>query len=852
MSESPGISKADLAYANFNYFCEYAFNEKYPNTWFHRKWCEAIQNQKVTRAINLSPRNSGKTTIWAKKAPLWLLGRNPNLKILMVSRTLGRASTNMRFIKGNIEGNPRIREVFPNLKPAQPWSDDEIVVENTRLDSEASVLARGLEGSITGFRADILIVDDLIDKTNVMTETQRSKVHEFWDEQVVPTLNPEARVFLVGCLVAGTRVSLKDGSWKPIEEFVGGEEVLSFASIQKVEAMIPQGEAEVYELKTRNSTIEATANHPFLVALDGEVHADARTSFVMLKDLKKGDKIVCKKAQSGWIQTINYSLEDLWTLGFMLGDGWITHGDNGKGSTQWITCFAKKKKQETNEKLVKYFLDRFNYEPKLTNYGYYAIRKHSVGKFFEEMGFKGKAKTKRIPKIIFSYPNEYREAFLNGILSADGHEDKTGRISIELSNYGLICDLKHLISGLGYKVSNIYTRSRTIKAPHSPKPILSTTHHIGFYRRKSEGGWGVETVISITPKGRKTVYDLTVSDTHNFIANNLVVHNTRYHSKDFYSRMLEEEEYKDNVFKITAFETDEEGREVKGPDGKPVSYWPDRWSTDRLLALKREISYNQGSIAWESQFMNNPTGFEGRLFKTDWLNFYMMEDIEARLGRLDYVMAVDPNITVTPRSDNTAIITAAVDKGTNEVYILDIVAQQLEFVDQLKILNEYARRNQLRVGKTLIPGEQYIRVIGVEAVAYQKALQQSGYLMGLPVVEVQHTKTDKLTRILRLSPHFENGRIKFPDPETLRVDWWDGFLDEYITYPRGRRDDRLDCLEVLLEVAGVTEIGSSIAFGPGSEMFIRDLMNYSTGRTGLDSSSGKTALKQQSHLRSKT
>lgn len=525
MSESPGISKADLAYANFNYFCEYAFNEKYPNTWFHRKWCEAIQNRSVTRAINLSPRNSGKTTIWAKKAPLWLLGRNPNLKILMVSRTLGRASTNMRFIKGNIEGNPRIREIFPDLKPSQPWSDDEIVVENSRLDSEASVLARGLEGSITGFRADVLIVDDLIDKTNVMTETQRSKVHEFWDEQVVPTLNPEARVFLVG---------------------------------------------------------------------------------------------------------------------------------------------------------------------------------------------------------------------------------------------------------------------------------------------------------------------------------------TRYHSKDFYSRMLEEEEYKDNVFKITAFETDEEGREVKGPDGKPVSYWPDRWSTDRLLALKREISYNQGSIAWESQFMNNPTGFEGRLFKTDWLNFYSMEDIEARLGRLDYVMAVDPNITVTPRSDNTAIITAAVDKGTNEVYILDIVAQQLEFVDQLKILNEYSRRTQLRVGKTLIPGEQYIRVIGVEAVAYQKALQQSGYLMGLPVVEVQHTKTDKLTRILRLSPHFENGRIKFPDPETLRVDWWDGFLDEYITYPRGRRDDRLDCLEVLLEVAGVTEIGSSIAFGPGSEMFIRDLMNYSTGRTGLDSSSGKTALKQQSHLRSKT
>ena len=479
-SLSLGVSPVDLAYSNLNFFSQWCFSEKFPNSWFHVNWYNTVQNPLVTRAVNIAPRNSGKTTCWSKKAPLWLLGRDHNLKILLLSRTSGRAKGNLRFIRQNVEGNTRVNAVFPGLVPGMPWGDEELTVENTRMDGESSVLARGLGGSITGFRADVLIVDDLIDKTNVMTDAQRDKVNEYWDEIVLPTLNPDGRVFVVG---------------------------------------------------------------------------------------------------------------------------------------------------------------------------------------------------------------------------------------------------------------------------------------------------------------------------------------TRFHHRDWYARILETPSYADHVFMFPAFKTDDKGREILDDEGQPISYWPDRWPVDKLLQRKQEVTFKDGSLAWSSQYMCDPSGYEGRLFKSDWLesSFYTVDgDLVPKYGNLDYYMSVDPNISEDPRADNTAICTIAGDRVHRDIFVLDFYAEPLDYVDQVKKLAEYGGRNQLRVGKSHLPGEQRLSKIGIETIAYQKSLQRTGYTMGLPVVEVSHGKMDKITRILRLQPHFQNQRIKLPDPEEHRTPWWDEFIDEYNTFPRSRRDDILDALEIAVEVSGVT------------------------------------------------
>jgi len=492
MSVLDGVSEWDLAYSNLDFFSEFCFDEEFGNTWFHRGWYDAIQDGGLRRIMFVAPRNSAKTTCCAKRAPLWLLGRDRDVKILILSRTGAKARSNMRFIRVNIESNERVKRVFPGLRPSAPWGEEMLTVENSRMDGEASVIATGLGGTITGFRADILIVDDLVDKTNVATENQRSKVIEFWNEMVFPTLNPNGRIF-----------------------------------------------------------------------------------------------IIC----------------------------------------------------------------------------------------------------------------------------------------------------------------------------------------------------------------------------------------TRWHNKDFYSRLMEQDAYKGNIHVMSAFEQDERGRLVLDENELPISYWPERWPAEKLLSVKEEI----GSLAFNCQYLNDPSGYEGLLFNPDHLTFYNPDTaIPAHLGDLDFYMALDPNIKEDPKSDNTAIITGAIDRKLRDVYILDMWAQPLGFVNQVKKLKEYGSRRWL----PYVPKEVTIRKIGIESVAYQRALQQSGYTMGLPVVEVQHTKTDKITRILRNQPHFENGRIKFPDPETHPTNWWDDFYEEYVTFPRGRRDDRMDGLDILIEIMGLVSSGSSIPFGPGK----RRVPSFSDGR----------------------
>jgi len=397
----------------------------------------------------------------------------------------------MRFIRLQIESNDRVHEVFPTLKPSNPWGEDAITVENTRNDGHPSVIAVGLGGSITGFRADLIIIDDLIDKNNVMTQSQRDKVDEFWDEVVTPTLNPDGRIFIIG---------------------------------------------------------------------------------------------------------------------------------------------------------------------------------------------------------------------------------------------------------------------------------------------------------------------------------------TRYHEKDFYSRMLDDPMYKDNTFMFPAFTLDEKGEPKLDEKGNMESYWPERWPVKALLRMKERM----GSLAFASQYMCDPSGYGGRLFDPEWLHYYDPEKTLLPIwSRLEFVMAVDPNITESPESDNTAIITAALDRKYSTLYVVDMYAKPLDFIDQLKVLKQYGKRIQVEAVNLLQP-EMRINKIGVEAVAYQRALQQSGYFEGLPVVEIQHQMTDKTTRILRIQPHIENGRVRFPkSSEDVQPRWWDGFYEEYCTFPRGRRDDRMDALETLVTMVSSSFGESGIPYGPTDDVSLR-------------------------------
>jgi hypothetical protein len=84
---------------------------------------------------------------------------------------------------------------------------------------------------------------------------------------VVANLEPRAPDFIIECFVAGTLISMADGSQKAIEQIVAGEEVLAFDSAidqvvpSYVERAVIRPHAD--RLITINGALVATANHPF-------------------------------------------------------------------------------------------------------------------------------------------------------------------------------------------------------------------------------------------------------------------------------------------------------------------------------------------------------------------------------------------------------------------------------------------------------------------------------------------------------------------------------------------------------------------------------------------------------------
>ena len=219
--------------------------------------------------------------------------------------------------------------------------------------------------------------------------------------------------------------------------------------------------------------------------------------------------------------------------------------------------------------------------------------------------------------------------------------------------------------------------------------------------------------------------------------------------------------------------------------------WPEAWTWESLVQRREDV----GSLMFKSLYQNDPSGLSGALFKNDWLTFYDPLILTPEFTRnFDYVMGVDPAISESPEADRTAIARIAHDVERGDIYVLDMYADRHGFPEQVKLVEEWALRRPLPYLQ--LGGK--IRKIGIEANAYQQALSKTAYIRMLPVIEVRQRK-NKDARMLGLQPHFESGRIKFPNPR-YGVSWWDMFEDEYLSYPRGRHDDMMDALQLAFEM----------------------------------------------------
>lgn len=205
------VSAEDLAYSNLRFFSEYCWRDiagQVPNGGFHDEWYEILGNENRPNRLHIqAAREHAKTTCLSVKYPLWRVGRNSNLRVMIVSKSATLAGTIIREIKQNVESNRQLQAVFPGLQPDAPWSNEELQVKRGRevvrggkqvILKDATFVGIGLGGSLTGKRADLIIVDDPFDESEVRTESQRQKVEDWIEKRLIPTLTPEGEMVFVG------------------------------------------------------------------------------------------------------------------------------------------------------------------------------------------------------------------------------------------------------------------------------------------------------------------------------------------------------------------------------------------------------------------------------------------------------------------------------------------------------------------------------------------------------------------------------------------------------------------------------------------------------------------------------
>jgi hypothetical protein len=189
-------------------FIQYAIpheltEEPIQNAPFHVGWHRFLDDHRL--GVIIAPVEHGKTQQIAVGRILFTLGKNPNTRILLVSDTATQAEKILGLIAAHIERNPRIREVFPELKPSSrprdKWTESQLTIERTSLAKEASVTAAGSGGPILGGRWDVIVLDDIHDLENTRTPKQLRKLLDWFETTVWTRLNDQGeggRIWVIG------------------------------------------------------------------------------------------------------------------------------------------------------------------------------------------------------------------------------------------------------------------------------------------------------------------------------------------------------------------------------------------------------------------------------------------------------------------------------------------------------------------------------------------------------------------------------------------------------------------------------------------------------------------------------
>lgn len=161
----------------------------------HKDTIAALEADTKRKLLCL-PRGTLKSTLACVAYPIWLLIRNPNLRILIDSELYSNSKTFLREIKGQLE-REELTSLFGTFK-REPWSEGEIIIkQRTKILKEGSIVCSGIGATKIGQHYDVIIMDDMNGENNSQTPEACEKVIGHYRGNI-SILEPDGTLVIIG------------------------------------------------------------------------------------------------------------------------------------------------------------------------------------------------------------------------------------------------------------------------------------------------------------------------------------------------------------------------------------------------------------------------------------------------------------------------------------------------------------------------------------------------------------------------------------------------------------------------------------------------------------------------------
>lgn len=174
--------------------------------------------------VNTPPEHAKSTTLTVNYA-VWRLLQDPNIRIVLVSKTHTFAKKFLTQIKGMLTG-PHYRELQADFGPVEgfdagsvSWTQDQIYLSEemrTKNHKDPTIQALGIRGQIYGTRADLIILDDVVDTNNCH---EYEKQVDWIQSMVMSRIGPGGLLMVVGTRIDSIDLysALRDPQYYPEE-----------------------------------------------------------------------------------------------------------------------------------------------------------------------------------------------------------------------------------------------------------------------------------------------------------------------------------------------------------------------------------------------------------------------------------------------------------------------------------------------------------------------------------------------------------------------------------------------------------------------------------------------------------